>query len=91
MWRNHGAAIVAIAAVLPNSMPFPTLLLSLLLSLLLLQLLPADVERIALPRCLTSIAGLLRSRLHSSRDAAREVLTDLALELGPEYLPTIIK
>lgn len=55
------------------------------------QLLPADVERLALPRCLTSIAGLLRSRLHSSRDAARDVLRDLSLELGPEYLPTIIK
>lgn len=59
--------------------------------LCVVQLLPADVERIALPRCLSSIGGLLRSRLHSSRDAARDVLGDLALELGPEYMPTIIK
>jgi hypothetical protein len=46
---------------------------------------------VALPRCLTSIAGLLRSRLHSSRDDARAVLTELSLELGPEYMPTVIK
>ena len=70
-------------------MVLPMLLL--LLLLLLLQLLPPEVERVALPRCLTAIAGLLRSRLHSSRDAARSVLTDLSLELGPEYLPTLVK
>jgi hypothetical protein len=55
------------------------------------QLLPRDVERVALPRVLTSIAGLLRSRLHSSRDAAREVLADVSLELGPEYLPHVLQ
>jgi hypothetical protein len=46
---------------------------------------------VALPRVLTSIAGLLRSRLHSSRDAAREVLADVSLELGPEYLTNILQ
>jgi hypothetical protein len=49
------------------------------------------VERAALPRALTAIAGLLRSRLPSSRDEAREVLADVSLELGPEYLPTVMK
>eukprot|EP00879_Flechtneria_rotunda_P029016 GHRR01031270.1.p1 GENE.GHRR01031270.1~~GHRR01031270.1.p1 ORF type:complete len:207 (+),score=110.35 GHRR01031270.1:212-832(+) len=57
----------------------------------LIKLLPPEVERVSLPRALTSIANLLRSRLQSSRDAARAVLIDMSLELGPEYLPTIIK
>lgn len=56
-----------------------------------LQLLPPEVERVSLPRVLTSIAGLLRSRLHSSRDAAREVLGQVSLELGPEYLPHVLQ
>eukprot|EP00775_Hariotina_reticulata_P008462 gene8462-8646_t len=43
-----------------------------------------------LQRWLKLMRGLLRSRLHSSRDAARSVLIDLSLELGPEYLPTIV-
>jgi hypothetical protein len=55
------------------------------------QLLPPEVERVSLPRVLTSIAGLLRSRLHSSRDAAREVLGQVSLELGPEYLPHVLQ
>lgn len=60
-------------------------------SLCVPQLLPPEVERVSLPRVLTSIAGLLRSRLHSSRDAAREVLGQVSLELGPEYLPHVLQ
>jgi hypothetical protein len=54
------------------------------------QLLPPSVERATLPRVLASLAGLLRARHASSRDAARGVLAELSLELGAEYLPTVI-
>jgi hypothetical protein len=91
--QYHLPAAPCLPAVLALWHPLPCVLLHPLLCLccVRLQLLPRDVERVALPRVLTSIAGLLRSRLHSSRDAAREVLADVSLELGPEYLTHILQ
>ncbi|KIY92472.1 hypothetical protein MNEG_15491 [Monoraphidium neglectum] len=55
----------------------------------LLKLLPAEVERRELPRALQGVANLLSSRAQRVRDDARAVLLDMAVELGPPYLPYI--
>jgi hypothetical protein len=53
------------------------------------QLLPAEVERRELPRALQSVANLLASRAQRVRDDARAVLLEMAVELGPPYMPYI--
>jgi hypothetical protein len=47
------------------------------------------VERRELPRALQGVANLLSSRAQRVRDDARAVLLDMAVELGPPYLPYI--
>lgn len=53
------------------------------------QLLPPKVERRELPRALQGVANLLASRAQRVRDDARAVLLDMAVELGPDYMPYI--
>lgn len=57
----------------------------------LLQLLPAEAERIELPRALQAVANLLRQRLQRVRDDARTVLVAMSIELGPPYVIYICK
>jgi hypothetical protein len=47
------------------------------------------VERRELPRALQGVANLLASRAQRVRDDARAVLLDMAVELGPDYMPYI--
>lgn len=54
-----------------------------------LKLLPAESERLELPRALQGVCNLLRVRLQRVRDDARAVLVQMGAELGPAYMPYI--
>ncbi|GAB5030268.1 u3 small nucleolar rna-associated [Nannochloropsis oceanica] len=57
----------------------------------LIKMLPPTSYEHELTRLLMTVCGTLRSRNSNTRDAAREVLAEMAKDLGPTYLGLIIK
>lgn len=57
----------------------------------LLMRLPDTTMRIELPRLLTTVAQILRSRGQDVRDATRETLVKMAGILGPKYFQFVVK
>jgi U3 small nucleolar RNA-associated protein 20 len=57
----------------------------------LLTKLPSSVMHLELPRLLTTIVQILRSRSQEVRDAARETLFKIAIILGPRYFLFMVK
>ena len=57
----------------------------------LLQKMPDRIIRRQISGVFLKIGRLLKSRLLSIRQSARETLTEIMISLGPSYLPTLIK
>lgn len=57
----------------------------------LLHKMPTRVLDSKLPQLLTKLTGVLRDRLESARDGARNCLGDIAVVLGARYVPVIVR
>ncbi|UZJ56350.1 hypothetical protein CBS101457_005670 [Exobasidium rhododendri] len=53
--------------------------------------LPHPHSRIAITKLLTTMANVFKSKAQDTRDLARVTLGKVALSLGPDYLPIIVK
>ncbi|CAN6446079.1 unnamed protein product [Victoria cruziana] len=62
-----------------------------LAALKLLKLLPSDIMDSHLSGIIHRIVNFLRSRIESERDEARSALAACLKELGPKYLPFVVK
>jgi U3 small nucleolar RNA-associated protein 20 len=57
----------------------------------MLQHLPEDVRKGAIQNLLMVLSQILRSKSQDTRDLARNAICNIALSLGPDYFPMVVK
>ncbi|RKO94831.1 hypothetical protein BDK51DRAFT_29883, partial [Blyttiomyces helicus] len=57
----------------------------------LLQRMPIESMELQLPKLLTTLCNLLRSRTQDARDSTRDTLVKISLLLGARFMPFIVK